>query len=289
MRKITTSPTTGISANQRTLATQLGIATSHIVTVSDLVAQIEEKLGDRLALESARWFVMSVLRHVEQAQWTEPEQSNITREQQYELARKAMAIPEFSASIKTVLKGDSCRYSLVEFKRSRNTAKRILSNTTAAYRIAAQLVAARQAEESGMQSDASTDPEAATEQPVPEVPTRNAEPQSADTVTSGNASSDATPQPTTANLRRASRRGFAGESVDSPPSTVAGSHDVKPMPSLRMSPQEYAELEKVITQPVVRSGLQQTWLRFGSDESRSWLLGLLAGLFVFGVALWLFL
>ena len=276
MRKLKTNLIPEISESQRALATALGINIEEGMAISKLVLQIEQKLGDGAQLESARWYVMSVMRHVENAQWTQLEISGLTQDEQYDLAARCLADSEFTQSIKTVLKGANCRFALVDFKRTRNPGKRILTNTTLAFRIA----------------------EAAVNDMLP-VAVNNSEKAVVDQVQIAATSSEAevvdqahvdlSEEPTTASRRRASRRGYAGETATKTATSNDTGEGAQSVAGPGMSPQEYAELEAALTQQQSSARLRRTWLRFGSDESRSWLLGLLAGFILFGAVLLLFL
>lgn len=280
MRELTAKPDPGISASQLRLAAELHITDAQTLSTSELIAAIEGRLGERTVLECARWFLMSVLRHERQALWSDPDHSDISRENQNKLARDCLAKPEFVQSIKTVLKGDSCKYALVEFRRTRNPRKHILANTTVAYQCALGVLR----KERLLEVDANPEPEkSAKEQP----------PASSVDVT-------------TTNMRRASRRGFGTDATrqDEPDSTIpslhgAGdtahtSHDPLVISTLDTSlhtgltPQEYAELEQALSQPKLPISSHKPWRRFGDDERRSWLLGLLAGFAAFAAILFLF-
>jgi len=267
MRRLKTNLLPEISENQRALAISLGISIEEGAAIRDLLRQIEQKLGDRAVLESVRWYVMSVMRHVEKAQWTQLESSDLSDDEQYDLAARCLANSEFSQSIKTVLKSANCRFTLVGFKRSRNPGKHILSNLTVAYKIAEAAVKKELPAADQVQDTASRTAAEVVEQ----------------------AQVDVSDEPTTASRRRASRRGYAGDTANKAAMLNVDGESAQTAFGQSMSPQEYAELLAALTQQQSTTRLQRTWLRFGSDESRSWLLGLLAGFILFGVALLLFL
>ena len=271
MRKLSTRPALDMSASQRQLATELGIQDAQELSPSGLIAAIEQHLGDQAALECARWFLMSLLRHELNLHWDAPDQSGLTREQQYDLAKSCLAIPEFVQSIKTVLKGDTCKFVLVNFHRTRNTAKQILANTTVAHHCALSVLRDAHLLAPAVRTDAAVVTQEENQDGI-----------SADV--------------TTASLRRASRRGFASEVVrqdnkipgtagamattaNTAPGTAAGT---------TLSPQEYAELEHALTQQPIDNSAPQIPRNFVDDESRSWLLGLLAGFAACAVILLVF-
>lgn len=267
MRKLATTAKTDQLGSLLLLAAELGIDDTVGLTANMLIARIEMLLGDRTQLESVRWYVLSVLRHVLQMQWKAPAQSGISTEQQYALAEACLANPDFSLSIKTVLKGDACKYQLVEFRRTRNPVRRILANTTVAFHCAEKIL--RDAQLINFVEPLQLEPKL----------------QAAE---SGQHQSAAAAEITTASLRRASRRGFVSDAVIAEATAhfenTAAQSAVTPLHA-GLTPQEYAELEQALMQQAVPSGAKHARQVFGSDESRSWLLGLLAGFGVFGVIL----
>lgn len=281
MRELTAKPVPGISASQLHLAAELNIDDADVLSASELIAAIESRLGDRTALECARWFIMSVLRHERQALWNNPDKSDIAREYQYDLAAQCLAAPEFVQSIKTVLKGDSCKYMLVEFRRTRNPRKHILANTTIAYQRAIGIL--RQAQLLGL----------------------NPDPDSANSA--HEQSSGLSADITTTNMRRASRRGFSvdvarqdesgafGDLSDKPGHGIAhATQDMAVVTATQttlntgMTAQEYAELERALSRQKASLPIHKSWHRFGDNERRSWLLGLLAGFAAFAAILFIF-
>ncbi len=241
-----------------------------MLSASELIGAIENQLGDKAALESTRWFLMSVLRHNQKANWKHPDDSEISRDAQYELARLCLAAPEFAQSIKTVLKGDTCRYALVEFGRSRNPRRLMLSYSTVAYERAYAILENIKRLECSLSDNVLT---------TSEQLSQKAELQ----------------DKTTANLRRASRRGFTGDTVQPDESeatvTETGSQtslenfavsELEQPHSRVLSRQEIAELERALAKNPPRLYRHYSWFRFSDEESRSWLLGMVAGFATFG-------
>lgn len=270
MSDLATPPTSTLPGNQRMLVVELGVDADGL-SERELVTRIETLLGDRASLECARWYVLSVMRHLTGMQWFDPVESGVPMEQQYELAQKCLASPGYVQSIKAVLKSDVCKYALVEFRRKRKLSRRILANTTVAFACAreilddAQLLVDRATEVSAKQAP---DPvhRQGTEVDLPEV--------------------------TTASLRRAGRRGFTGEAAHQELQTPAFKAEIdrsSQAVTARLTPQEYAELEQALARQKSHSGVQLSWQDFGTDESRSWLLGMIAGLVLFAGILLLFL
>lgn len=103
---------------------------------------------------------------------------------------------------------------------------------------------------------------------------------------------------TTANLRRASRRGFHGDRVQSgePETTVPDPGSQLALAAIEpdrqqsrvLSHQEITELEHVISKNPPRASRSYNLFQFSDEENLSWLLGLLAGFATFGAILILF-
>ncbi len=276
MRKLSTAAYQPSQPLQLLLARELEVENADTLSASELIVAIENQLGDMAALESTRWFLMSVLRHKQKANWKHPDESEISRDAQYELTRLCLASPEFAQSIKTVLKGDTCKYALVEFGRSRNPRRNMLSNSTVAYERANAILENTKQLECSLSDCVATTKE-------------------------GLSQKTELPDKTTANLRRASRRGFTGEFVQPDESeatvTASGSQtnlesfavsDLKPSHSRVLSRQEIAELEHALSKNPPRLSRHYSWFRFSDEESRSWLLGVVAGFAIFAAIVIIF-
>jgi len=276
MRKISTTAKQKSPPLQLMLARELEVENADLLSASELIVAIESQLGDQAALEYTRWFLMSVLRHKQKANWKHPDESEFSRDSQYELAGLCLAVPEFVQSIKTVLKGDTCKYALVEFGRSRNPRRQMLSNSTVAYQRALAILEKTAKLESGP-----SDPVASNTDQL----SQKAQVQ----------------EKTTANLRRASRRGFSGDPLQSggQEATVTESSsqaaienpadsELESRHSRVLSQQEIAELDHALSKNPPRRPWHYSLFRFSDEESRSWLLGMLAGFATFGAILILF-
>lgn len=282
MRKLSTAANEESPPPQLVLARELEVENAHELSARELVVAIESRLGDRAALEYTRWFIMSVLRHEQKANWNDPDQSGLSRDTQYELASLCLSAPEFAQSIKTVLKGDTCKYALVEFGRSRKPRRHKLSNSTVAYQHAVALV------RNGVKLESSLLDGVAT----------ISEPLSHKTQS---------PQKRTFNSRRASRRGFSADPKQhiETDATLAESssqnteilqteienpavNEVQLNHSRGLSQHEIAELDLALSRNPPRSSRHYSLFQFSDEESRSWLLGMLAGFATFGAILILF-
>lgn len=247
-RKLTEDPEQTAAAGQYAVAMELGVEVPLDSDSRMVVELLEKHLGDNALREQARWFVLSVLQHQRQVKWHSSAQSGVSPEQQYELADQCLSHPQFVQSLKIVLKDDGCKYCLIEFGRSRHSARRILSNSTVAFQYAEQVIEqARLATPTVLESGPDQQP--------------------------------------TISLRRAHRRGFVPESeatnheADSQPRASTAATDEP-----QLSAHEVEELERLLTQQPDShtSGRWRMMFRgFGSDESRSWLTGVCVGLAVF--------
>lgn len=131
---------TDIAASQLTLAESLHIAVADYPSTTALVDQIEDCLGQNTMLEQSRWFVMSVLCHSNKFPWLDLSDSDIDEEKQYALASSYIKSDEYKQSLRTVLKEERCRFTLIRFAKSRNIEKRTLSTTTKAFKHAQALL-----------------------------------------------------------------------------------------------------------------------------------------------------
>ncbi len=122
----------GLSADQLNLGKRLGLDST--VAEADYVPKIESLLGQNTLLEQARYFLMSILCHANRNEWASLEDCRLPEDQQVELARKYIDGDEFKQSLRTVLKDDRFKFTLLGFAKARNLSTRTLSLTTKAYK-----------------------------------------------------------------------------------------------------------------------------------------------------------
>lgn len=250
------------SVDQLAFAASLGIQLQAGSDANELITQVEDKLGQNTMLEQARWFILSVLRHANQADWNDLSGCDVSDEQQYGLAAKYIANDKQKKSLRKVLKDNRCRFTLIRFAKSRNLEQRKLSTTTKAFKQARQLL-----NESGLIQDVVIRKSASRHSAM-----KKWEDASGSVVN-----------------RRASRRGYFS---DAAPDYI-GELDFETAEPNRdhmddLTEEEYAELEKVIVGDGDRS-TQQNWSYPTNDDRLSLLLGLAAGCCVFIIVLWIFL
>ncbi len=252
---------TSASQNQLTFAAELGIDTEADSNAESLIRQIERQLGQDTILEQSRWYVMSVLRHLKHADWSDPLDSNLETDRQYALAQDNIATDALKKSLQTILKDYRCKFTLVDFGKSRNGRKRILSYTTKAFSRASLLL---------------------TEAGLVEARKKN-QPQ-----TDSMENSSAVPTTNSVVSRRAARRGYSGPSSATEIEVEQSAQ--KPIDSTtvqEMSEEEYAELDKAFEdgdqQPM------QNWHYKSYEDRISLALGVVAGFGVCAIVLWVFL
>lgn len=260
-------------------AQAFGIYTTDAESLPELIARIESAAGERALLERVRWFVLSVLRHLQHADWDVPEASDVSLDHQYDLAGQCLASSGFAKSLATVTKDDMCKFTLVEFRRTKNATRRILSTNTAAYRqVAAVLsedhIVLRDSNES-QSMDLSNEVESSSETVLP----AGAVPGNEEVIPT-----ESKTIATTADLRRARRRGFDDEQRPVFDTREYGESTPQVVPKAAMSPQEYAELELALARKDTGSTGTGS-LDLSDRQGRiSWMLGVGAGLALF--ALW---
>ena len=141
-------------SNQLSLAADLGIGLQAEASLDSLILEIEQSLGDKSIEEQARWFVLSVLRHLNREKWLEPTASNLDMSRQYALARDCLAIDGFKKSMKVLLKNRHCVFTLLRFRASKDVKNKIMSTATNAYKIAATVL---QEASTGLDSERETE------------------------------------------------------------------------------------------------------------------------------------
>lgn len=219
--------------------------------------------------ELARWFLMSVLRHLQDAQWQDPDASGLEREQQERLVQRFMAEAATRKSLLAVLRDERLRWRLLRFARSRNPARGIVSESTVAFSRAKQLLA-----EAGLLDTPGRSTAASAEQAdSPASPLSVQEPLAADH------------HQASIVQRRAERRQFRlAKRTSDPPPKDAGHDDAR----LQMSDEEYAQLEQILSREPPRATPSSPG-RHLNEERVSLLSGMLAGVLVFVLVWWFFL
>jgi hypothetical protein len=128
------------SQQQIDVAHALQIAEAGSLPVVELIRQIESKLGQDTLAEHARWYLMSVLRHLNKDDWSSLEASGIAGPLQQELIDRYIATDDAKQALRSVLKEPHCRFTLLGFAKARRVEQHVLSTTTKAYRNAAALL-----------------------------------------------------------------------------------------------------------------------------------------------------
>lgn len=244
-----------LSAHQIAFASSLGLQCEEGDSVGETVLRIEQSLGQQSMREMARWFLLSVLQHLQNTEWEEVEESGISVEDQYSLAEAFIERDEYKQSILTVLKDPRFRFTLLGFAKGRNPDRRILSMSTKAYRQARDILL-----EKGL-----VDAQQASRR--------------------GRRPAKTKPAVSTAINRRATRRGMMPDGnslqIDVVPSSTTESSEED------MSEEEFAELQKVLDDGKVEQG--QPWTYQTNEERYSLMLGILAGACVCFLMIWLLL
>ena len=126
--------------NQITVAVELGLDLANLSSAAAVVDAIESKLGKVAEEECARWFTISVLRHLRKAKWTEPSCSDLDEAKQKNLAKDCLAVEGFSSSLRTVTKDARSKFRIIGFASSKKIERGVLSTGTKAYKITAKLI-----------------------------------------------------------------------------------------------------------------------------------------------------
>lgn len=247
--------------NQNTVATELGLKATEFDSAKAAVDAIEAKLGSGALAQRSRWFVISVLRHLQKKKWTTLDASGLDESQQKALAEECLAVAGFAASLKTVTKDHRSRFRIVGFAASKNLERGVLANATKAYKIASAVI-----KEAGLHRQQEQPPAPKTAA----KPLAETKPESEKTVVA----------------RRAKRRGFAAEDV----SVGAAPTQIKTAAkrAAAMSEEEFAELDAALSKPDIEIK-QQSWADQTREDRMSRALGVIAGLgfFVFVALLFL--
>lgn len=240
--------------NQNSVAASIGADVSAAESAQDAVRVIEAKLGTDAAQERARWFVISVLRHLKREKWSEIERCGLEEIRQRGLAKDCVAIDGFMSSLRTVTKDDRSKFRLVSFGSSKNVERGRLATGTKAYKIAVYVL--NEAELVELSAD--------KPQKVKSTKSKVKPKQVEKTVVG----------------RRAKRRGYYDDEF----MNVANSTEALPNKNqtVSMTEKEFEDLDAVLSQDNAEI-VQQNWEDQANEDRSSRLLGLLAGvgLFVF--------
>ncbi|MFK7863600.1 MAG: hypothetical protein AB8B95_05155 [Pseudohongiellaceae bacterium] len=244
--------------SQMSLAETLDITVADYPTTALLVAKIEDSLGQNTMLEQSRWFVMSVLCHCNKLPWLELSDCEIPEEKQYALAARFIESDEYKQSLRTVLKEDRCKFTLIRFAKSRNVEKRILSTTTKAFKHAQTLLRGE-----ALLKDA------------PKVSRKNKSSSKQKKATASGSLVD----------RRAARRGyFDDEFLDFLNPEGEGFQEA-PI-AAQMTDEEFSELDAKVNVQGDQLGMQ--WLDTSVDDRSSLIVGLASGCLLFLIVIWAF-
>jgi hypothetical protein len=256
--------------NQSSLATALGLDMAKFSSVAAVVDAIESTLGKVAEEESARWFAVSVLRHLRKAKWSTPRDSDLDDAGQKDLAKGCLAVDGFSASLRTVTKDSRSKFRIVGFASSKKIERGVLATGTKAYKIAVNTIvaaglAARKTKPASYKTTTKkkVDPQPQSKsESKPELKDKLKEVEK------------------TVVGRRAKRRGYSiGESMPVGDTLKVTSEENQ---TVSMSKEEFAGLDAALSKNDAEI-IQQNWDYQQNEDRWSRLLGLLAGVgfFVF--------
>lgn len=256
--------------NQSSLATALGLDMAKLSSVAAVVDAIESTLGKVAEEESARWFAISVLRHLRKAKWSTPRDSDLDDAGQKDLAKGCLAVDGFSASLRTVIKDSRSKFRIVGFASSKKIERGVLATGTKAYKIAVNTIvaaglAARKTKPASYKTTTKkkVDPQPQSKsESKPELKDKLKEVEK------------------TVVGRRAKRRGYSiGESMPVGDTLKVTSEENQ---TVSMSKEEFAGLDAALSKNDAEI-IQQNWDYQQNEDRWSRLLGLLAGVgfFVF--------
>ncbi|MDA0689983.1 MAG: hypothetical protein O2948_15230 [Proteobacteria bacterium] len=302
-----------LTPNQREFAESLGIDWRSSDSLTAVLQRVEHELGQRNIHELIRWFLLSVYRHAHKGKWERPQDSDLTEDVQYRLTDQLAGSDEYKLSLLTVLKDSRCRYTLLKFGKSRNPARRTLSNTTKAYKQARQLllsqemlplVAASKAikpaenpasieSSKTIESSESSESKASSDRIEGGEYKENCDSKAIDVLLpqqphAGQEFPARESASATAVHRRAARRGFQGgdrvDQGDLAVQSVAAREQAEAAEDA-LSEEEFEELDKALGSATNSSA--QRWTYNTNEERFSLLLGVLAGSAACVLLLWL--
>lgn len=259
--------------NQISVAAELGLDVAKLNSAAAVVAAIESKLGKMAEEECARWFAISVLRHLRKAKWTELSGSDLDDAKQKNLGKDCLAVEGFSSSLRTVTKDARSKFRIIGFASSKKINRGVLATGTKAYKIAANILteAGLVALQTKPASNKTTSKKKAVDQPLELKPELKQELKKVEKTVVG---------------RRAKRRGYSeDESINVEDAAEATSEKNQ---ATSMSKEEFAGLDAALSKNDAEI-IQQSWGDQQNEDRWSRLLGLLAGvgLFVFVALLFL--
>jgi len=259
--------------NQRFVAGELGVETAEHNSIAQTISAIEARLGDAAAVESSRWFAISVLRHLKKAKWNTLNESGLDEAKQKSLAEGCLAIAGFATSLRTVTKDDRSKYRIVGFASSKNVDRGLLATGTKACKIASDVVL-----DSGLLAQAEERAKSAKDSTVnaSEKKTPSAKSKRPDLKAVEKAVPD----------RGAKRRGYSEDESVAVAETTAAVEDVNQ--ALSMTEAEFAVLDAALGNNDAQI-VQQSWADQRNEDRWSRILGVLAGVgfFVFVALLFL--
>jgi hypothetical protein len=253
--------------NQTSVAVELGLDLANLSSAAAVVDAIESKLGKVAEEERARWFTISVLRHLRKAKWTEPSGSDLDEAKQKNLAKDCLAVEGFSSSLRTVTKDARSKFRIIGFAGSKKIERGVLSTGTKAYKITAKLIneaglAERKSKQASNKTQSKKKPAVQSLELEPELKPESKEVEK------------------TVVGRRAKRRGYSeDESIGAEDTAEATSGKNQTM---SMSKEEFAGLDAALSKNDAEI-IQQNWSDQQNEDRWSRPLGLLAGVgfFVF--------
>lgn len=111
-----------------------------------VIDRFELELGVKKPVELTRWYLLSVIRYLQQASWNDPYYSGLSTEQQEELAISFLSEAGAFRSLSSVLRKKPLRYNLVRFADKAETNRFVLSSQTNAFKLALELLKENQEE-----------------------------------------------------------------------------------------------------------------------------------------------
>lgn len=255
----------GLHPNQSSVALELGLDVAKLSSAEAVVEAIESKFGKAAQEESARWFAISVLKHLRKAKWTDPAESGLDEAGQKNLAKDCLAVEGFSTSLHTVTKDARSKFRIVGFASSKKIERGVLATGTKAYKIAAYIII-----EAGLVE-------------------QHAEPKSSKAASKKKAKSRRPPLKEVEKTvvgRRAKRRGYFDNEIINV-ADVAEVTSEKDQ-AVSMSKEEFADLDAALSKNDTEI-IQQNWGDQPNEDRWSRILGILAGVgfFVFVALLFL--
>lgn len=256
----------GLHPNQSSVAVELGLDVAKLSSAEAVVDSIESTLGAAAEEERARWFAISVLKHLRKAKWTTPEGSDLDAAGQKSLANECVAVEGFSSSLRTITKDARSKFRIVGFASSKKIERGVLATGTKAYKIAAKLIV-----EAGLDG---AQTKQANSKPAPAKKAESLHPQLKEE------------DEKTVVGRRAKRRGYFENESTGAAETVEATPGKNQATS--MTKEEFADLDAALSKNDVEI-VQQNWGDQQDEDRWSRILGLLAGVgfFVFVALLFL--